>query len=106
ADGTIGSGPAISEIGLVVNANPTRKTFDAWALAACGNAPANPQPTSEAAGGASGHAAAALPINVMNSRRRMRSPQSEDRSLPHRDRQYPVVHHSKFSCPMTVVGHF
>ena len=45
---------------------------------------------------ASGHAAAAPPSNVMNSRRRTCCPQNEDCTLPHGDRKYRVVHHSKF----------
>jgi hypothetical protein len=32
----------------------------------------------------------------MNSRRLMCSPESEDCTLPHRDRKYRVVHRSKF----------
>jgi hypothetical protein len=46
AEGTIGSGPIISEIGLVVNANPTRYTFDDWALPARDKVAANPLPRS------------------------------------------------------------
>ena len=45
---------------------------------------------------ASGHAAAAPPSRVMNSRRLICCPQSEGCSLPHRGRKYGVVHHSKF----------
>jgi hypothetical protein len=45
---------------------------------------------------ASGHAAAALPSSVMNSRRLMCRPQSEHCTLPHSGRKYRIVHHSKF----------
>src|SRR5262245_10888859 len=44
---------------------------------------------------ASGHAAAPL-SRVMKSRRRTCCPQNEDCTLPHGDRKYRVVHHSKF----------
>src|SRR5258708_3176403 len=43
---------------------------------------------------ASGHAAAP-PTSVMNSRRLMRSPQSEDHTLPQRCKECRVVHHNK-----------
>jgi hypothetical protein len=46
--------------------------------------------------GAIGHAAAALPMSVMNSRRLMGSPQAEDSTLPHR-RKSRVVHHSNLA---------
>ena len=45
---------------------------------------------------ADGHAAAAPPSSVMNERRRTCCPQNEDCTLPHGDRKYRVVHHSKF----------
>jgi hypothetical protein len=44
----------------------------------------------------SGHATAALPVSVMNSRRFMCCPQSEDCTLPRHGRKYRVVHRSKF----------
>ena len=49
---------------------------------------------------ASGHALTP-PTSVMNSRRLICCPQSEDCTLPHRGRKYRVVHHSKLGGQMS-----